>query len=101
MTETSGICFEDIFIAIKEGGVLDTKKHPDNRNYPNEFVYIVEIRRYVYMVPFVVETEYIFLKTIVPGRKLTQKPVIPAVNCRETQSGSGIHSPLWRDRHGR
>lgn len=68
-----GVCFEDVFIAIKEGRLLDTTKHPNSQKYPNQFVYIVKIQGYVYMVPFVVEADYFFLKTIIPSRKLTRR----------------------------
>ncbi len=68
-----GICFEDVIVAIKEGRLLDTVKHPNWDSYPNQFLYIVKIQGYVYMVPFVEETEYIFLKTVIPSRKHTKR----------------------------
>ena len=68
-----GVCFEDVIVSIKEGGLLDTVKHPNREKYPNQFLYIVKIQGYVYMVPFVEETEYIFLKTVIPSRKHTKR----------------------------
>ena len=65
-----GICFEDIVIAIHEDKLLDVVKHPNQTKYPDQLLYIVELIDYVYMVPFVKEGETIFLKTIIPSRKL-------------------------------
>ena len=67
------VCFEDVIVAIKESGLLDIVKHPNWERYPNQFLYIVKIQGYVYMVPFVEETENIFLKTIIPSRKHTKR----------------------------
>mgnify|MGYP000594897010 FL=1 len=65
-----GICFEDIVIAIHEGKLLDVVKHPNQAKYPDQLLYIVELMDYVYMVPFVKDRETMFLKTIIPSRKL-------------------------------
>lgn len=73
LMENRGIGFEDVIVAIKEGRLLDTVKHPNQKRYSNQFIYIVRIQGYVYMVPFVEETEYIFLKTIIPSRKQTKR----------------------------
>lgn len=73
LIDTRGVCFEDVIVTIKEGGLLDTVKHPNQKRYPNQFIYLTKIQGYVYMVRFVEETEYIFLKTIIPSRKLTKR----------------------------
>jgi hypothetical protein len=73
LLRSRGVCFEDVIVAIKEGGLLDTVKHPNWKRYPKQFLYIVKVQGYVYMVPFVEETEYIFLKTIIPSRKHTKR----------------------------
>lgn len=65
-----GICFEDIVIAIHENKLLDVVKHPNQTKYPDQLLYIGELMDYIYMVPFVKEGETIFLKTIIPSRKL-------------------------------
>jgi uncharacterized DUF497 family protein len=73
LLSSRGVCFEDVIVAIKEGGLLNTVKHPNWNKYPNQYIYIVKIQGYVYMVPFVEEAEYIFLKTIIPSRKHTKR----------------------------
>jgi hypothetical protein len=73
LLEGRGVCFEDVIVAIKDGGLLDTVKHPNWKKHPNQFVYVVKIQGYAYMVPFVDEADYIFLKTIIPSRKHTKR----------------------------
>jgi hypothetical protein len=73
LLRSRGVCFEDVIVAIKEGWLLDTVKHPNRERYPNQFLYIVKIQGYVYMIPFVEETEFIFFKTIIPSRKHTKR----------------------------
>lgn len=67
------ISFEMIVAYIQEKGVLDKVKHPNKKKYPHQYMYIIEIDKYVYIVPFVEDEEKIFLKTIIPSRKFTQK----------------------------
>ncbi len=67
------ISFEIIVACIKDGHVLDLVEHPNANKYPNQFMYIVEFDDYVYVVPFVEDNVKIFLKTIIPNRKLTRK----------------------------
>jgi hypothetical protein len=40
--------------------------------YPNQYVFVVAFEEYVYLVPFVEEAEFYFLKTIIPSRKATR-----------------------------
>ena len=64
------IGFEDVVNAINEDKILDVIKHPNFKKYPKQKLYILEICGYVYMVPFVKEDSKIFLKTIIPSRKM-------------------------------
>ncbi len=68
-----GISFEEIVIALNEGKMVDTYKHYNQEKYPNQKVFVLEIENYVYLVPFVEDTEKIFLKTIFRSRKATKK----------------------------
>jgi len=71
-----GIGFEEIEIAIIEGKLLDVLPHPNKKRYPNQRIYVVEINRYAYLVPFAEDDEKIFLKTIFPSRHATKKFII-------------------------
>jgi hypothetical protein len=46
--------------------------HPDQENYPGQRIYFVIVEAYIYLVPHVVEKDYVFLKTIIPSRKATR-----------------------------
>lgn len=67
-----GIAFEEIVLAVEEGGLRDVLIHPNQRRYPGQVVLVVSFRKYVYLVPSVEEDAYYFLKTIIPSRKATR-----------------------------
>ncbi len=67
-----GVSFEEVVLAIESGGLLDVVEHPNPKRYPNQGVYVVAIASYVYLIPHVEESEYVFLKTIIPSRKATR-----------------------------
>ena len=46
--------------------------HPNDSNYPNQRIFVICIREYVYLVPYVERDDEIFLKTIIPSRKFTK-----------------------------
>ena len=66
------ISFEEIVLAIGEGGLMDIVVHPNQRRYPGQVVLVVAYRRYVFLVPSVEESTHYFLKTIIPSRKATR-----------------------------
>lgn len=68
-----GLGFEDIVQAIQEGGLLDTLPHPNAKDHPNQSIFIVDYQNYAYVVPFVEEIDYYFLKTVIPNRKATKQ----------------------------
>jgi len=73
LREHRGISFEIVLFHILEGDLLDVIEHPNQDRYANQKIFIINIDSYVYMVPFVENDEEIFLKTIIPSRKLTKK----------------------------
>lgn len=72
LKEERGVSFESIVVAIESGGLLDILAHPNQSKYPRQRVLVVSCDNYVYLVPFVEEEEYFFLKTIIPSRKATR-----------------------------
>lgn len=66
------ISFEEIVLAIETDGLLDIVAHSNPGKYRNQRIFVVQVERYVFLVPFVEETDYYFLKTIVPSRKATR-----------------------------
>ena len=56
-------------LAIEAGGLLDLLRHPNQGKYPNQLVLVVALDAYAYLVPFVEEADFFFLKTVIPSRK--------------------------------
>jgi len=73
LKEDRNISFEMIVYLIESGNVLDIIKHPNQKKYANQSIFIVEYNNYAYLVPFVEKEKEIFLKTIIPSRKATKK----------------------------
>ncbi len=75
LKSTRDISFEDVIVALEEGYVLDDIEHPNKEKYPNQniFIILVVVKNYVYLVPYVEDETSIFLKTIIPSRKMNKK----------------------------
>lgn len=69
---TRAVAFEQVVVAIESGDLLDVLAHPNARKYPNQKILVVTWDAYVYLVPYVEEADYYFLKTIIPSRKATR-----------------------------
>jgi hypothetical protein len=67
-----GVSFEGIVVAIESDGLLDILAHPNEVKYPRQRVLVVACDSYAYLVPFVEEENYYFLRTIIPSRKATR-----------------------------
>ena len=67
-----GVSFESVVVAVESGGLLDILTHPNQARYPRQRILVVASDDYVYLVPFVDEEGYFFLKTIIPSRKATR-----------------------------
>ena len=70
-----GISFEEIVVCINEGKILKVFEHPNKSKYPNQYMYAIEYKNHMYMVPFARDekTQEIFFKTIYPSRTYTRK----------------------------
>ena len=64
-----GVSFEEVVIQLQAGRILATRKHHNTDRFAHQEIYFVEIKGYVYMVTFVRDKEWIFLKTVIPTRK--------------------------------
>jgi len=53
--------------------LLDNIKHPNQEKYPNQSMLVLAIEDYVYIVPYVETEQELFLKTIIPSRKMRKK----------------------------
>ena len=68
-----GFSFSDVLKQMRKHGVLDNYKHPNTEKYPNQYLYVIELANYIYYVPYVFDGDDIFLKNIIPSRKLHKK----------------------------
>ncbi|MFT5208048.1 MAG: hypothetical protein ACI9CF_001812 [Candidatus Omnitrophota bacterium] len=64
------ISFDEIIERINAGYLLDII--PGAKDYKHQNQLIVNVEQYVYIIPFVRSNDEIFLKTIIPSRKLTK-----------------------------
>lgn len=69
LLENRGISFEDIQATIQSGCMRGFIQHHNSARYPGQAVLLVQLRDYIWMVPYVEEDDYLFLKTIIPSRK--------------------------------
>ena len=72
LTSERGVSFESIVVAIESGGLLDILTHPNQAKYPKQRILVVSCDNYAYLVPFIEEEDYFFLKTVIPSRKATR-----------------------------
>ncbi len=72
LQEERGVSFESMVVAIEHGGLLDILAHSNEQKYPKQRVLVVSHDSYAYLVPFVEEDDYFFLKTVIPSRNATR-----------------------------
>jgi hypothetical protein len=58
---------------LAHGGLLDTIHHPNQHQYPGQRIFIVNVEGYACLVPFVEDDHVLFLKIIIPSRKMTRQ----------------------------
>ena len=68
-----GISFEEVLSSVEQGGLLRTLQHPNKSKFPKQRIWVVKVRGYAHLVPFVESETEIFLKTIIPSRKATKQ----------------------------
>ena len=76
LIQERGVSFEQITIAVENGDLLQIVQHPNVEKYPRQKIMIVGIDGYAFLIPFVEEIDYLFLKTIIPSRKATRDFII-------------------------
>ena len=67
------LSFEMVLDKLENQDILVRRSHPDKKRYPHQFIFVVEMNGYICYVPFVENDEKIFLKTIIPSRKLEKE----------------------------
>ena len=72
LKQTRNICFEDVEKVILDGGLLDIKPHFNSEKYPNQKILILKLNNYIHYIPFIMNNDILFLKSIIPSRKLNK-----------------------------
>jgi hypothetical protein len=65
-SKRGGIGLSECAVAIEEGRILADLPHPKRQN---QRMFVIEINDYAYVVPYVVDDGWIYLKTMFPSRK--------------------------------
>ncbi|MBW2369188.1 MAG: BrnT family toxin [Deltaproteobacteria bacterium] len=73
LVKERGITFEEIVLRIASWAKVIETDHPNKLKYPNRKILIVDVEGYAYLVPFAMDNDEYFLKTIIPSRKATKK----------------------------
>lgn len=66
------LSFEMVVELLEKEEILGIEPHPNQDKYPNQMIFILRLDGYICYVPFVETKEEIFLKTIIPSRKLNR-----------------------------
>lgn len=66
------ISFEEIALLLSNGIIWRKTKHPNQKDYSHQEVFLVPVENYIYFVPYVIDGDTIFLKTAFPHRKATK-----------------------------
>jgi hypothetical protein len=66
LKRTRGVSFEEILGAE----LIGVKRHPSRKN---QSIMLFMYKGYVWVVPCVIEDDYIYLKTLFPSRKYTRE----------------------------
>ena len=64
-----GVTFYNVIDSINENGILLNIEHPNKEKYPNQRMLVINIDNYAYCVPYVINGNKYFLKTVFPNRK--------------------------------
>ena len=81
-----GISFEEVVWHIAQGHLVDVLIS-DKERYKGQQQFVVNVKGYAYLVPFIEQGEMIVLKTIIPSRKLTRQYL------RKGGAGDGATEP--------
>ena len=68
-----GVSFEMVLDKLESGDILARRSHPNKEKYPQQMIFVLELNGYVCYVPFVENEDQIFLKSIIPSRKLDKE----------------------------
>ncbi|SMN11655.1 hypothetical protein SPBRAN_1941 [uncultured Candidatus Thioglobus sp.] len=65
--------FEMVLVAIDDGKILADEQHSNLENYAHQRILVVDIDAYAVVVPYVINGDEIFLKTMFRDRKMQRR----------------------------
>jgi uncharacterized DUF497 family protein len=69
LKKTRGISFELVEELIRNGKVVDLKKHPNPGKYPDQWLIVLDVDGYPWVVPCEMRNNRLRLATTFPARK--------------------------------
>jgi uncharacterized DUF497 family protein len=73
LKQERNISFDEIIVLIEGDKLIDVLDHPNQRDYPGQKIYVLDVDGYIWLVPFIESSDEIFLKTAFPSRKHTKQ----------------------------
>ena len=73
LIQERGVSFEEVLLAIERGHLLDIIENPNQEKYSGQKVFVIERNRYFCALPLIYREGDIFLRTLIPTRKLTKR----------------------------
>ena len=73
LNDVRNVTFEMVVQAISDGYGISDVPHWNSVKYPNQRILTVILNGYAHLVPYVMDGEDYFLKTIIPSRKENKK----------------------------
>ena len=73
LMRTRGVSFQDVERALEEDRVIDVIPHWGKKRYSHQQAIVLMLNGYIHVVPCVIDSEKVFLKTIFPSRKVARK----------------------------
>lgn len=67
------IGFLEVVEAIENNKVLKSIDNPNKKKFPKQKMMLINIKNYIYIVPYIEDENEVFLKTIYPSRKYTKR----------------------------
>jgi uncharacterized DUF497 family protein len=67
-----GISFDEIVLHIVIGNLVDIVLNKNQKRYPGQRIFAINIEGYIYLVPFDETESTIMLRTIIPSRQATR-----------------------------
>lgn len=91
LRQDRGITFEEVVDHIAQGDLLDTIEHHNPTRYPGQRIFVVSMKGYVYLIPFVEDDE-----TILSQDDHSQSKDEETVRNRSSTGGSATCSASTR-----